>query len=98
MATQRAVGLFFSSALSPRELFFDLTMTTTIEFYQEAMSLLESYIEEEPDEDNQDGATQLIGDCILVVQELGFHETGEDKSPLAVLEAGRAPAMHLFSW
>ena len=62
-------------------------MTTTIEFYQEAIALLESYIEEEPDEDKQDGATQLIGECILVVQELGFHETGEHKSPLAVLEA-----------
>ncbi len=62
-------------------------MKTTRKIYQEAIALLESYIEEEPDEDKQDGATQLIGDCILVVQELGFHETGERKSPLAVLEA-----------
>ena len=87
MATQRAVGLFFQPRAFATRVVFLLTMTTTIEFYQEAIALLESYIEEEPDEDKQDGATQLIGECILVVQELGFHETGEHKSPLAVLEA-----------
>ena len=80
-------GLFFTATRLPNELFLNLTMTTTIELYQEAIALLESYIEEESDEDKQDGATQLVGDCILVVQELDFHELGEGKSPLAVLEA-----------
>ncbi len=62
-------------------------MKTTKKIYQKTIALLESYIAEEPDEDKQDGATELIGDCILVVREPDFHKRSERKSRLAELEA-----------
>ena len=62
-------------------------MTTVSECYQSAIILLESYIQEEPDEGKHDCATQLIGDCILLLQVAGFDEASEGRSRLAVLEA-----------
>ena len=75
-----------SSALSTQGVVFQSDYENE-KIYQAAIALFESYIEEEPDEDKQDGATQFIGECILVVREPDFDKRSERKSRLAVLEA-----------